>query len=131
MSMAHSVEVRPPFLDHRIIEFAASLPTGLKIQGAKQKVVLTQPMADKLPQTILKRKKTGFDIPAHEWLRGPLRNLLVETMRAGLTEYGSFFQKDPIERLMDRHFRREINVGYHLWGFLILFLWMKKWQVAI
>jgi len=131
MSMAHSVEVRPPFLDHRIVEFAASLPTSLKIQGAKQKVVLKRLMADKLPQTILHRKKTGFDIPAHEWLRGPLRNLLVETMRDGLREYGSFFQKERIEKLMERHFRREINVGYHLWGFLILFLWMKKWQVAI
>jgi len=131
MSMAHSVEVRPPFLDHRIVEFAASLPTSLKIQGAKQKVVLKQLMADKLPHTILHRKKTGFDIPAHEWLRGPLRNLLVDTLRFGLQEYRSFFQRDSIERLMERHFRREINVGYHLWGFLILFLWMKKWQVTI
>src|SRR3974390_1537681 len=131
MSMAHSVEVRPPFLDHRIVEFAASLPTSLKIQGAKQKVVLKQLMADKLPHAILHRKKTGFDIPAHEWLRGPLRNLLVETMRDGLREYGSFFQGNRIEQLMERHFRRETNVGYPLWGFLILFLWMKKWQVAI
>jgi asparagine synthase (glutamine-hydrolysing) len=131
MSMAHSVEVRPPFLDHRIVEFAASLPTSLKIQGAKQKVVLKQLMADKLPQAILNRKKTGFDIPAHEWLRGPLRNLLVETMRDSVREYGSFFQKERIEQLMERHFRREINVGYHLWGLLILFLWMKKWQVSI
>jgi asparagine synthase (glutamine-hydrolysing) len=131
MSMAHSVEVRPPFLDHRIVEFAASLPTSLKIQGAQQKVVLKQLMADKLPQTILHRKKTGFDIPAHEWLRGPLHNLLVDAMRFGLREYGSFFQKERIEMLMDRHFRRETNVGYHLWGFLILFLWMKKWRVTI
>jgi len=131
MSMAHSVEVRPPFLDHRIVEFAASLPTSLKIRGAKQKVVLKQLMADKLPPTILHRKKTGFDIPAHEWLRGPLRNLLVETVRDGLREYGSFFQGNRIEQLMERHFRRETNVGYHLWGFLILFLWMRKWQVAI
>jgi len=131
MSMAHSVEVRPPFLDHRIVEFAASLPTSLKIQGAKQKVVLKQLMADKLPQTILHRKKTGFDIPAHEWLRGPLRNLLVETLRNSLRDYGAFFQKDRIEKLMERHLRRETNVGYHLWGLLILFLWMKKWQVAI
>jgi len=131
MSMAHSVEVRPPFLDHRIVEFAAALPTSLKIQGAKQKIVLKQLMADKLPQAILHRKKTGFDIPAHEWLRGPLRNLLVDTMRFGLREHGTFFQRERVEDLMERHFRREANVGYHLWGFLILFLWMKKWQVSI
>jgi asparagine synthase (glutamine-hydrolysing) len=131
LSMAHSVEVRPPFLDHRIVEFAATLPASLKIRGARQKIVLKQLMKEKLPLSIVKRKKIGFDIPAHQWLRGPLRGLLEETIRAGLCEYGAFFRKDRIEGLMRRHFRREINVGYHLWGFLILFLWMKKWRVEI
>jgi len=131
MSMAHSIEVRPPFLDHRIVEFAAGLPASLKIQGTKQKLVLRELMKDKLPAAILQRKKTGFDIPAHEWLRGPLRGLLVETVDSALRDYGGFFDKEGIQRLMDRHFRRDVNVGYHLWGLLILFLWMKKWRVTI
>ena len=131
MSMAHSVEVRPPFLDHRLVEFAAALPASLKIRGSKQKFILKELMSDKLPPAILKRKKMGFDIPAHQWLRGPLRNLLEEAVNSGLREYGTFFQKERILQLMERHFRREINVGYHLWGLLILFLWMKKWQVQV
>jgi asparagine synthase (glutamine-hydrolysing) len=131
MSMAHSVEVRPPFLDHRIVEFAASLPAELKIRGAKQKVVLRELMQDKLPESILKRKKTGFDIPAHEWLRGPLRELLEEALQFGVAEYGGIFRKEGVETLKKRHMQREINVGYHLWGLLILFLWMKRWQVRI
>lgn len=131
MSMAHSVEVRPPFLDHRIVEFAATLPASLKIRGSQQKLVLRELMKDKVPKAILQRKKIGFDIPAHEWLRGPLRGLLEETIQFGLLEYGPFFRKDRIEQLMGRHFRREINVGYHLWGLLILFLWMKQWRVTI
>ena len=73
MSMAHSVEVRPPFLDHRIVEFAATLPPALKIRGSRQKFLLKELMKDKLPPAVLQRKKIGFDIPAHEWLRGPLR----------------------------------------------------------
>jgi len=70
MSMAHSIEVRPPFLDHRIAEFACSLPVNLRIRGSKLKFVLRELMKDKLPPAILRRSKTGFDIPAHEWLRG-------------------------------------------------------------
>ena len=131
MSMAHSVEVRPPFLDHRIVEFAAALPARLKIQGSQQKVVLRELMKDKLPPAILKRKKVGFDIPAHEWLRGPLRELLEDSFDFGLSEYGQLFRRVGVERLKKRHLQREINVGYHLWGLLILFLWMKRWQVKI
>ena len=73
ISMAHSLEVRPPFLDHRIVEFANRLPASLKISGSRQKVVLQQLMKDKLPHSILHRPKLGFDIPAHDWMRGPLR----------------------------------------------------------
>jgi asparagine synthase (glutamine-hydrolysing) len=131
MSMAHSVEVRPPFLDHRIVEFAASLPAELKIRGAQQKVVLRELMKDKVPPAVLNRKKIGFDIPAHEWLRGPLRGLLEESLQSGLSEYGQLFRRDGIELLKKCHLQREINVGYHLWGLLILFLWMKRWQVKI
>jgi asparagine synthase (glutamine-hydrolysing) len=130
MSMAHSVEVRPAFLDHRIVEFAASLPAKLKIQGSQQKVVLRELMKDKLPTSILKRKKIGFDIPAHEWLRGPLSGLLQEALQFGLSNYGQLFRRDGIELLQKQHSQRKINVGYHLWGLLILFLWMKKWQVT-
>jgi asparagine synthase (glutamine-hydrolysing) len=131
MSMAHSVEVRPAFLDHRIVEFAASLPTKLKIQGSQQKVVLRELMKDKLPTSILKRKKIGFDIPAHEWLRGPLSGLLQEALQFGLSNYGQLFRRDGVELLQKQHSQRKINVGYHLWGLLILFLWMKKWQVTL
>ena len=78
-------EVRPPFLDHRIVEFANRLPASFKVSGSRQKIVLQQLMSNKLPQSVLHRPKVGFDIPAHDWLRGPLRNLLVETLRAGAT----------------------------------------------
>ena len=129
MSMAHAVEVRPPFLDHRIVEFAATLPQKLKIKGTQQKLVLRELRKDKLPATILEGKKTGFDIPAHEWLRGPLRELMVETLRAGTAAYGDLFNASAIEDVMQRHLARKANLGYHLWGLLILFLWMKKWEI--
>ena len=127
--MAHSLEVRPPFLDHRIIEFANRLPGSLKVNGSRQKLVLQHLMQNKLPQTVLQRPKIGFDIPAHDWLRGPLRSLLVDTLRSGTAEYSDIFCPDVIERHLQDHLERRVNIGYHLWGLMVLLLWMKKWSV--
>jgi asparagine synthase (glutamine-hydrolysing) len=129
MSMAHSLEVRPPFLDHRIIEFAGSLPPQLQVNGAKQKVILKRLMANKLPAAVLSRKKVGFDIPAHEWLRGPLRTLLLDTLGSGGAAHDGVFRRRAIQDLIAQHMERRENVGYHLWGLLILFLWMKRWNI--
>ncbi len=129
VSMAHSLEVRPPFLDHRIVEFAASIPSDLKIRGSRQKVLLKELMKDKLPPAVLHRAKIGFDIPAHEWLRGPFRSLLTDTLLSGASQHAGLFRRDAIASLVDRHLKRRANVGYHLWGLMILFLWMKKWRI--
>jgi asparagine synthase (glutamine-hydrolysing) len=129
MSMAHSVEVRPPYLDHRIVEFAAALPPHLKISGARQKIVLKELMRNKLPPAILRRKKTGLDIPAHEWLRGPLRPFLTEVLETGAAEHTDLFHAPAIRTCLRLHFERRANLGYQLWGLMILFLWMKRWRI--
>jgi asparagine synthase (glutamine-hydrolysing) len=129
MSMAHALEVRPPFLDHRIVEFANSLPGHLKIDGSRQKVLLKTLMRGKLPPQILTRKKIGFDIPAHEWFRGPLRPLLREAIDYARSEHAGFFRMVEIEALVRAHLERRANLGYHLWGLMILFFWMKKWGI--
>jgi asparagine synthase (glutamine-hydrolysing) len=130
MSMAHSIEVRPPFLDHRIIEFAATLPTDLKIRGKRQKFVLKELMQPHLTPSITQRSKIGFDIPAHEWFRGPLRSLLMETFEWAQSEHADLFRFDRIWNLTERHMNRSINVGYHLWGLMTLFLWMRRWKIS-
>ena len=129
MSMAHSLEVRPPFLDHRIVEFAASLPASLKIRGSRQKVLLKELMRDKLPPSVLRRKKVGFDIPAHDWLRGCLRSLMMDVLLDGSSDHAKLFRRDAIETYIRLHLERQVNVGYHLWGLMVLFLWMKKWGI--
>ena len=129
ISMAHAVEVRPPFLDHRIVEFAATLPSNLKIQGSRQKVILKELMKAKLPSSVLSRSKVGFDIPAHEWLRGPLRSLLLDTILGVGVEHSALFNRAAIDRTVRRHLQRQANLGYHLWGLMILFLWMKRWRI--
>ena len=129
MSMAHSLEVRPPFLDHRIVEFAAGLPASLKMRGFQQKFVLKELMRGKLPEIVLNRKKTGFDIPTHDWFRGTLRGLLHDTLTPEAIAATGIFDATAINLLIRDHMERRINVGYHLWGLVTLFLWMKRWKV--
>jgi asparagine synthase (glutamine-hydrolysing) len=129
MSMAHSLEVRPPYLDHRIVEFAASLPDEFKVRGRQQKIILKQLMRGKLPSSVLRRPKIGLDIPTHEWLRGPLRPLLLDTLTREAMEETGLFRAEGIERLIDDHMNRRANLGFHLWGLLILFLWIKQWHI--
>lgn len=129
MSMAHSLEVRPPFLDHRIVEFAASLPEDLKVHGSQLKFILKELMRDKIPLAVLKRKKEGFDIPTHAWFRGPLLPLLKDTLSPQAIAASGVFQKHAIEQFIDDHVERRGNLGYQLWGLLTLFLWMKRWNI--
>ena len=131
MSMAHSLEVRPPFLDHRIVEWAAQLPDRFKIRGLQQKYVLRELMRGKLPAVVLDRKKTGFDIPTHDWFRGPLRSLLLDTLTPAAIEATGIFNARGIGELIADHMERRINIGYHLWGLLTLFLWMNRWKVEV
>jgi asparagine synthase (glutamine-hydrolysing) len=129
MSMAHSLEVRPPFLDHRIVEFAARLPHDFKVRGSTLKLVLRELMRDKLPQPVLTRRKEGFDIPTHHWMRTVLKPLLLDTVTREAVECTGVLRWNAVERVIEDHLGRRANYGYHLWGLLTLFLWMRRWQV--
>ena len=127
--MAHSLEVRPPFLDDRIVDFANRLPDDFKLRGSKSKYVLRKLMQNKLPPSVLHRPKLGFDIPIHEWFRGILRSLLVDTLSEEAVEASGLFRWPYVRRLLDDHLQRRANLGYHLWGLLVLFIWMKRWKI--
>ena len=129
MSMAHSLEVRPPFLDHRLIEFANSLPEDLKIHDGQLKFLLRHLMRGKIPAPVLTRPKEGFDIPTHGWFRTILKPLLLETLNEQNVRATGLFDWPTMERLIASHLGRRLNAGYHLWGLLTLFLWMKRWNI--
>lgn len=129
MSMAHSIEARPPFLDQRIVNFAQSLPEDFKIRGSKTKVVLRELMRNRLPGDVLHRSKVGFDIPVHEWFRGVLRPLLLDTLSHDALKQSGLFTPSAVQQLIDEHMSRKTNWGYHLWGLMTVMLWMKRWNV--
>jgi asparagine synthase (glutamine-hydrolysing) len=129
MSMAHSLEVRPPFLDHRIVEFAATLPESFKIRGTTLKFLLRELMRDRLPSAVTTRSKQGFDIPTHDWFRGPLRPLLLDTLTSEAVAASGLLRPDAVRSLIQAHLDRKGNYGYHLWGLLTLFLWLRRWRI--
>ena len=130
MSMAHSLEARPPFLDPRIVDFAARLPERFKLNGSQSKYVLRRLMQDKLPPNVLRRPKIGFDIPVHDWFRSVLRPMLLDTLSEDAVRATGLFNWNAVEQLLSDHLERKANLGYHLWGLMVLLLWMKQWNVG-
>jgi asparagine synthase (glutamine-hydrolysing) len=131
MSMAHSLEARPPFLDPRIVDFSARLPQDFKLHGSQSKYVLRRLMRDKLPPHVLRRPKIGFDIPVHDWFRGVLRPLLLDTLSADSIRASELFRWNAVEQMIIDHLERKANLGYHLWGLMVLLLWMKQWNIGL
>lgn len=131
MSMAHSLEVRPPFLDPRIVDFANGLPEQFKLRGSQSKYVLRRMMKNKLPRSVLRRPKVGFDIPIHDWFRGVLRPLLLDTLCEDAVSASRLFRWPAVERLLHEHLERKANWGYHLWGLMVLLIWMRRWNIEL
>jgi asparagine synthase (glutamine-hydrolysing) len=131
ISMAHSLEVRPPFLDPRIVDFANSLPDHFKLRGSESKVVLRRLMKGRLPNSTLRRPKVGFDIPIHDWFRGALKPLLLDTLCEDAVSSSKLFRWTAVDRLLREHLERRVNWGYHLWGLVILLIWMKRWRIEL
>lgn len=131
ISMAHSLEVRPPFLDPRIVDFAAGLPERFKVRRSQSKYVLRRLMRDKLPRSVVRRPKIGFDVPIHEWLRGVLRPLLLDTLSQEAVSATGLFHWPAVKQQISAHLERRANLGYHLWGLMVLLIWMKRWKIEL
>jgi asparagine synthase (glutamine-hydrolysing) len=126
-SMAHSLECRQPFLDHRVVEFAARLPLRAKLGWWRGKRLLRQTFRELLPPAIRRRGKMGFGVPLDTWFRGPLLPLLEQVLLGQrLTERG-LFRPESIQQLIHEHTRHLRDHSYRLWALLILELWMQQW----
>jgi asparagine synthase (glutamine-hydrolysing) len=123
MSMANSLEARTPFLDHRVVEFAAALPSHLKLNGFKTKYLLKRCMATKLPREILNRKKEGFSIPIKNWLKQELRPLMQDVLSPKRIEKEGLFNATYIEKLKSEHLRGVANHSHQLWSLMVFGIW--------
>ncbi len=126
-SMAHSLEVRQPMLDHRVVEFAASLPVNLKFRGRQGKLLLQDTFGTMIPSSIFKRKKMGFGVPIGAWFRNELKPMVHDTLLAEDARINPFFRKEAVAELVRSHEESEQNNGYRLWGLLMLEKWLREW----
>jgi asparagine synthase (glutamine-hydrolysing) len=124
MAMAHSLEVRPPFLDHRVVEYCYSLPTALKLRGFETKWLLKEALEPKLPPGIARRKKQGFSFPMKNWLRGDLMSFARDEIFSSPL-VAEQFDVTFVRRLWDEHQAKRHNHSHLLWTLLNVALWER------
>jgi asparagine synthase (glutamine-hydrolysing) len=121
-TMAHSLELRSPFLDHDVVALGLALPDSLKVRGREGKVALRRAFGSDLPADVARRGKTGFGVPLGRWFREDLRELAHDLL---LTDRG-WFRPDEVRRLLREHESGEVDHGHRLWCLLMLELWVRE-----
>ncbi|MCK6526485.1 asparagine synthase (glutamine-hydrolyzing) [Myxococcota bacterium] len=122
-SMAVSLEVRVPLLDHRLVERACRMPPGLKLRGRSGKWILKEAVRDLLPAAVLDRPKKGFGLPVGPWLRGPLREIAGDLLSPSAVRRAGLFDPGAVGRLWDEHQGGRADRRRHLWSLLVFQLW--------
>ncbi len=126
-SMACSLEVRTPFLDHRLVEFVAGLPTHLKMRGFKGKYILKKAVEEWLPHKIVYRQKRGFTVPIASWIRNELRPLVLETLAEGKLKRQGLFSSAFVNQMLREHIEGRADHRKSLWTLLCFQLWYDRW----
>lgn len=125
MTMSQSLEGRSPFLDHRLAEFVATLPTDLKMRGKTLKYLLRKVAAPYLPEPILKRPKQGFMFPLAYWMKGPLLPVMRRLLRDAAVLEEGIFQREAVERLLAEHLADKADHHVRLWLILNVEVWFR------
>ena len=126
-TMAHGLECRQPFLDHRVVELALSLPLEWKLHGRRSKWILGQAFGHLLPREVLVRPKMGFGVPLDHWFRRELGEFAHQVLLDPSTLARGFFQRRSIEELLAEHRQGVFDHAYRLWALLVLELWLREW----
>jgi asparagine synthase (glutamine-hydrolysing) len=126
MSMAVSLEARVPLLDHKLIEFAARVPSSLKLHRGTSKYLLRRALEQRVPRAILEGRKHGFTAPIAQWLRGPLKAMATELLLDGRLEERGIFRSAAVSRLWNEHQQGSRDHRHRLWSLIMLELWFRE-----
>ena len=126
-SIAHSLECRQPFLDYRVVEFAAGLPVRWKYRYGRGKRILRAAFGDLLPRAIWTRGKMGFGVPLEYWFRHELKPLTHDVLLGATAQARGYFRREAVQELVAEHESGRGNHSYRLWALLVLELWMQRW----
>jgi asparagine synthase (glutamine-hydrolysing) len=128
MTMATGVELRVPFLDHHLVEFAAGLPDRAKLDGSTGKALLRQAMRGRVPDAVIDRPKKGFPVPLASWLRGPLRQFLREQLLDRQSACCAYLDRTAVSRILDQHEQGRTDRSGELWSLLVFEIWHRKFM---
>ena len=128
MSMAHSLEVRAPILDHKLMEFAATLPSGLKLNNRESKYILKKINERRLPHDILYRKKQGFRVPLAQWLREGLRDYISDTLFGQRNNIKEYLNDRYVKRLWENHLKGMNDHSSQIWNIFMFELWRRQFS---
>lgn len=126
-SMAHSLEVRSPFLDHKVVEMAVGMPVRYKMRGIDGKYILKKAFADRLPREIIDRPKMGFGVPISRWFRTDLSGFIGRVLLDHKSLGRGYFRPESVKALLDEHTRGVFDHGYRIWALLMLELWHRTY----
>lgn len=126
MSMATSLEARVPLLDHRIVEFALSLPPEMKLRLGQTKRILRKAMQPYLPDVVLTKPKQGFSIPIKNWLQGPLQPMMRDLLSEQALQRHGYFQPQTVSSWVEEHLVGRANHSHRLWALMVFELWHRK-----
>ena len=126
-SMAHSLECRSPFLDHRLVELAAAMPAKFKYRRGRGKRILQKAFGDLLPAEIWRRKKMGFGVPLDHWFRKELKEVTRDTLLDQTARDRQLFRPEVVQELVDQHQRGEFDHAARLWALVMFELWAREW----
>ncbi|MBI3463903.1 MAG: asparagine synthase (glutamine-hydrolyzing) [Planctomycetes bacterium] len=130
-SMAHGLEVRPPLVDHELLELAARIPSQWKVRRGQTKWILRQAYRDQLPAPVLGRKKHGFDIPIDDWLRAPLRGMFESAVLEPGAAVRELVDRRTVARLFQKHVSGLGRHGQTLWSLLVLARWAERYLARV
>jgi asparagine synthase (glutamine-hydrolysing) len=125
-SMAHSLEVRVPLLDHEVMEYAASIPASYKLRGGEGKYIFKKVLAQILPAEVLQRPKMGFSIPLAQWFRHDLKSRFERKVLTKQSVTSEFFDLQPIQQWWGQHQRGTRDYAPMLWALLVLEYWGRR-----
>jgi asparagine synthase (glutamine-hydrolysing) len=131
MTMAASVELRVPFLDHRLVEFAARLPVSFKIRHGETKYLLKKVMEPYLPHEVIYRRKAGFPVPVSDWFKNGLNSLATEMLLDPKSQVSGFVDLTCLGKMLEEHKAGTHDFSNELWGLLVLEYWFQAFEVRL
>jgi asparagine synthase (glutamine-hydrolysing) len=130
MTMANALEARVPFLDHELVELAATIPSEVKLRARKKKYILKKALEPLLPREILYRKKAGFNVPVNEWLAGSLFDYAQAVLAGDRVAAAGFFRPERVREILSEHREKRIDHSFAIWSLLCFQLWHERFIAA-